>query len=275
MISELKPDEFFKCNDLLQKQNLIEAGAVISGLNPGRVFVDNAHAPKTAIVWLGNNDGFMFLGDAMNRPFIEGLNEFVDQFIKVEAEKVELTWFEAIADHESWYKTFEEVFTNRKLGSWEQSVYRLEEVSFSKAEIPLKYGYSVVKINRSLYENKNLSLNNIQFLHGKIAEFWSSPESFFANGLGYCIVYENEIVSICFSGFVYEGIYGIAIETMAEHQGKRLAEACAHAFVNKCLEQKASPYWDCMNSNKPSIAVAEKLGFKKAFGYTGYDFPLT
>ncbi len=268
MIIELKPDAFHLCLNLLGEWDSIEAKAVIGGINPGRVFVDCAETPRTAMIWLGNNDGFLFIGDAANEDFTNGLNHFIDTLIKPEAEKAKLTWFEAIALNESWYTVFKELFAHRKLESWQQWVYLLDETIFRKKEIPLEGGYQLVKIDRRLYESTN------KFLRGKIAECWPSPEAFFENGFGYGVLYNNEVVSVCFSGFVYDGVHAIDLETIKAHRGKRLAEACAQAFVVACIKKGASSYWDCMDSNQASIAVAEKLGFKKARGYTGYDFPL-
>lgn len=62
--------------------------------------------------------------------------------------------------------------------------------------------YTVLKISKELFENTNHSLENIGFLRSKLLEFWSSPESFFQKGIGYYMVYRNNIVSLCFSGFV-------------------------------------------------------------------------
>ncbi|WP_408057173.1 GNAT family N-acetyltransferase [Ureibacillus acetophenoni] len=38
------------------------------------------------------------------------------------------------------------------------------------------------------------------------------------------------------------------------------------------LERGMFPYRDCMEGNKPSVAVAEKIGFKNVFNYVGYEF---
>ncbi|MBE1553911.1 RimJ/RimL family protein N-acetyltransferase [Filibacter limicola] len=59
---------------------------------------------------------------------------------------------------------------------------------------------------------------------------------------------------------------------MEEHQGKKLAQKVATTLVKDCLENNLVPYWDCMESNKPSIAVAENIGFRNLFNYIGYDF---
>ncbi|MDW0115111.1 GNAT family N-acetyltransferase [Sporosarcina saromensis] len=130
----------------------------------------------------------------------------------------------------------------------------------------------VIKIEKSLF--KDDLIKNIDFLKGKLLEFWTSIEKFLDAGIGYCIIHQNEVVSICFSGFVVGNVHCINIETLKPHQGKKLAQLVAHHFVNDCLKNNAVPYWDCMEMNKPSVAVAENLGFEKVFEYVGYEFLL-
>ncbi|GIN86786.1 hypothetical protein J6TS2_31720 [Heyndrickxia sporothermodurans] len=109
--------------------------------------------------------------------------------------------------------------------------------------------------------------------YNKILEFWSSPDSFFNKGIGYCIVYDHKIVSVCFSGFVVGNVHCIDIETLESNQGKKLAQKIAHSFIKDCLENDIIPYWNCMEVNKPSVAVAENIGFTIKFNYVGYYFP--
>ncbi|SES44948.1 GNAT family N-acetyltransferase [Psychrobacillus sp. OK032] len=276
MISELKKFEFYKCKNLLDEQGQLEAKAVIEGVNPGRVFVDNIDSPNSGLIWLGNNDGFIFIGDENNEGFNNELNNFIDKIIIPEAIKVGLNWFEGIGNHRKWNTTIKKVLKSRKLGSWNQKVYTLQKDDYKcNYELAIERGYKVVKICETLYANNDDKIKNIEFLHSKILEFWSSPERFFSEGIGYCIVYKNEIVSVCFSGFVVENVHCIDIETLEGHQGKRLAQKTAHSFVKDCLDNNIVPYWDCMESNKPSIAVAEKIGFRNVFNYIGYEFPFS
>lgn len=130
-----------------------------------------------------------------------------------------------------------------------------------------------MKICETLFKNNDNSIKNIEFLYSKILEFWSSTGMFISEGIGYCIVYKKEIVSICFSGFVVGNVHCIDIETLEGHQGKKLAQNIALIFCKDCLENNFVPYWDCMESNKPSIAVAENIGFRNIFNYIGYYFP--
>ena len=274
MITELKKLELYKCKNMLYDQGQLEGRAVIEGVNPGRVFVDDIHSPTTGLIWLGNNDGFIFFGDENNEAFNNELNAFIDQIITPEALKVGLHWFEGVGNHPSWNKTIERLLNNRDLGSWNQRVYTLQKEDYTyKQELIIAKGYKVVKISKQLYENKEHAIKNIDFLHNKILAFWSSSEAFFNRGLGYCILYKNEIVSVCLSGFVAGNVHCIDIETLEAHQGKKLAQKIAQSFVEDCLTNNMVPYWDCMESNKPSITVAENIGFTSAFNYTGYEFP--
>lgn len=273
MISELSKSEFHLCRDLLYDQGQLEAKAVIECVNPGRVFVNDRHTPATGLIWLGNNDGFLFIGDESNEKFNTEINHFIDTVITPEAKKVGLAWFEGVGNHQKWDTVIERLFEHRKLGCWNQRVYTLHKDDYHDCLLPLEQGYDIVKINESLFSNTDHTITNIKFLHAKIAEYWSSAEEFFQEGIGYCIVCNNEIVSMCFSGFVVENVHCIDIETLEEHQGKKLAQKAAFAFVEECLANDLVPYWDCMESNKPSIAVAEKIGFRKVFTYKGYEFP--
>lgn len=275
MISELKKSEYYKCKGLLYELGHLEPKAVIEGANPGRVFVDNGHSPRSGLIWLGNNDGFFFIGDESNKDFNREINVFIDTVIKREALKVGLHWFEGIGNHSKWNTTLKSVFEHRKLGSWKQSVYTLQTGDDNiNDELAVENEYRIVKIGEDLLENTNLSIINTEFVRSKILESWASSEKFFRHGIGYCMIYKHQIVSICFSGFVAGNVHGIDIETLEGHQGKKVAQKTALFFVKDCLDNGIVPYWDCMEMNKPSIAVAEKIGFKNIFNYLGFDFRL-
>jgi len=243
-------------------------------VNPGRIFVDNIYSPNSGLIWLGNNDGFFFIGSAENEKFNNEMNSFIDNVIEPEARKAGLDCFEAIGNHSKWNKTIEKIFQYRKLKSWNQRVYTLKEEDYEgNYEPKIEQGYTVIKMSKALYENQGNVLKNIEFLQSKILEFWSSLDEFFNEGIGYCIVFDNLIVSVCFSGFVFENIHCIDIETIEGHQGRKLAQTIVHSFVKECLENKIIPYWDCMELNKPSVAVVENVGFTNVFNYVGYYFP--
>lgn len=274
MISELNKNDFYRCNSLINQQGQIEVKAVIEGINPGRIFVDNITSPSSGLVWLGNNDGFFFIGNEENEVFTNEINNFIDAVIKPDAKKVGLNWFEGMGNQPRWNKVIEKVFEHRKLESWNQRVYTLQKENYqANYEATLEQGYIVRNINKTLYENISNDINNIEFLHSQILKSWSSPDEFFNKGIGYCIVYDNNIISVCFSVFVVENVHSVAIETLEAYRRKKLAQRIANRFVKDCLETDRLPYWDCMEDNEPSIAIAKNIGFTNLFNYVGYYFP--
>ena len=273
MIHELDQNEFYKCETLLNDVGHLEAKAVIEGNNPGRVFVDQLDAPKAGLIWLGNHDGFFFIGDEENDVFHHEINDFVDTKIIPEARQLNLTNFIVIGNHSRWDKTIEKLFTHRHMQKFNQNVYRLEHHK-EHDEPSIKRDYHVIKISKDLFENQNNSIENIGFLHSKIAEFWASPEDFFDKGIGYGVIYQNKIVSLCFSGFVAGNVHGLDMETIEEHQGNKLGQMAAASVVKECVSKGMIPYWDCEEANKPSNAIAKKIGLENDFSYHVYIFPI-
>ncbi len=274
MIYELNKSQFYRCNDIVKQSRNIEGKAIIAGINPGRIFVDDLNTPETAMIWQGNLDGFIFIGDSRNDSFNKEINNYINKVIKPQAEALGMEWFECISDNPNWYLTFEdEIFSDRKLSSWDQYVYSLTLHDFKSVKKPeIDQQYIVQKISPDILNDKKLQ--NLGFLESKIKEFWDSQNDFFENGFGYCILHNNSIVSLCMTGFRYEEIHGIDIETVESHRGKNLAQCVAYSFVENYFVNGFTPYWDCMEVNYPSNAVAKRLGFKRKFEYKGYEFEL-
>ncbi|MGR9049811.1 GNAT family N-acetyltransferase [Halobacillus faecis] len=129
MIRELNKAEFYKCGKLTNDDGHLEVQAVIEGNNPGRIFVDDTDAPQTGLIWLGNHDGFFFIGDEGNEPFNDHINGFIEEVIFPEAKKLNVRNFIAIGHHPGWEKTIEKVFGHRDMEKSNQNVYKLEKTS--------------------------------------------------------------------------------------------------------------------------------------------------
>lgn len=274
MIYELKKDQFYRCADLANRSASIESRAIVAGINPGRIFVDNPDVPQTAMIWQGNLDGFMFVGNSNNAAFNEDINPYIDQVIVPQAKELGMNWFECIGDHSSWYSIFEnEIFPDRDLSTWNQFVYTLSPQDYqSVSRSDNDQEYTIERITRELLHSKTIL--NLELVESKISEFWDEPSDFFDNGIGFCVMHYNLIVSICMTGFRYRGFHGIDIETIETYRGKKLAQNAVVAFVEYCFMNGFTPYWDCSESNGASNAVAKSLGFQKEFSYKGYEFKI-
>jgi GNAT superfamily N-acetyltransferase len=268
MIHELTKDKFVKCEQLVS-ENMPESLAVIRGTNPGRVFVDDKENPTTGLIWYKSLDiGFNLIGDCFNTIFKEEIGPFMEGYIKSEASKIGMDWFDGSGGTSDWDHTVKEIFKHRDIGNQEQQVYILDEVIQKQNDLPI--GYQLCEISEKLLNN----VENPSFLHEKILSFWDSVHDFLQKGVGYSIVHENKIVSYCFSGFITTKFSVTDVETAEEYRGKSLAQIATMAYAQECLRRGLTPYWDCMSENLPSNALARKVGFTNIRTYYVQYFQL-
>lgn len=249
-----------------------EAAAVIEGNNPGWVFVDDPCTPKAALVWAQGIEGFYLAGDANSAVFQKELAIFTDQVLKPRLRNLGITWFEISGD-KKWNPAIENIFSEQGLESSEQWVYMLKPSGDKSKLQPGAVGDPrLLRVDKHLLGN--LPASNKEFLFSKLRQFWGNVNTFLNTGLGYVLLDEEEIASLCCSGFVTRDIHVIDIETEVSHRKKGYAEKVARAFIAACLEKHCQPYWDCMAENTASARLAEKLGFTRSHVYSLYSFPL-
>lgn len=272
MLIELEQSNFSRCKDIINPTGHLEVRAIMAGNNPGRVFVDNEEKPSAGLVWLGNHDGFFFFGEKRNEEFNQKVTGFIDRVIAPQAQELNLEWFECFGNHPGWDETIETIFSGRDMQTWNQKVFSLpgdqRTVSIS-ACLPAEFS-----LLRIVPGNLSSEISNLPFWGKRICDFWGDLERFFELGIGYGILREKELVGLCFSGFVEGDVHGIDIETLPAYQGKKLGQIMGSAFVEDCQARNLTPYWDCMESNKPSEAVARKIGLVESFSYRGFEFAL-
>lgn len=249
-----------------------EALAVIKGNNPGWIFVDDPNIPSAALVWAQGIDGFYLVGDASSAVFHDELNFHIDRVLKPRLNNLGVSWFE-ISGEENWDPVIQKALSKRDLKSNQQWVHILRDVRQVKTTQPeLPDNCSLHRVTEHLLANPTVS--NKMFLFSKLTHFWGSMDAFLNKGLAYVIMDEEEIVSLCYSGFVAGTIHAIDIETDQSHRRKGFGEAAARAFLAECIEKQIQPHWDCMAENIASVHLAEKLGFSRSHEYTLYSFQL-
>ncbi len=249
-----------------------EALAVIQGHNPGWLFVDHPDTPHTALVWAQGIQGFYLLGDVRRTPFLDALNDLINQVLASRLHSLGVTWFE-ISGGEHWDATIERIFGHRQLERGQQWVYTLPPGKSQAMIQPESLSNSrLLHIDGQLLAK--FPAGEADFLHDKLELFWGSQEAFLRAGLGYVLVRGSEIASLCCSAFVAGDTHVIDIETVATQRRQGYALAVARAFITACIERSLQPYWDCMAENVASARLAEKLGFTRSWVYSLYSFSL-
>ena len=274
MIFEIKKEYFKSIFNILDDEiDNIEVKAVIEGNNPGWIYADSIKSPETAVIWSKGIQGFYFVGDHNNPKFNYYISDYIDNKIIPRVKKENLDRFEFSGESEKWCPILEEIFAEKKLDKSKQLIYKLnydQGNNYKKRTLNIKF--KLRKINSELLNDRNIE--NLDYITSEILRWWDSSEKYLEKAFGYCIIFDKKIVSYCISNFVYKNIHTIGIETLKDYRRKGLSQAAAEAFVEKCIAEKLEPHWECMESNRASRNLAEKLNFKRKRIYTLYSFPL-
>lgn len=118
--------------------------------------------------------------------------------------------------------------------------------------------YQLCKIDKNLSQR----IKNEQFIN--------ITDNYEKNGIGYCCLYNDEIIGVASSNIFYKDGIEVNIKVKDEHRRKGLATALAAKLILKCLKQGKKISWDASNLN--SVGLAKKLGFKYDSTYCIYKF---
>ncbi|WDV47798.1 GNAT family N-acetyltransferase [Clostridiaceae bacterium M8S5] len=273
MIYELEKNQFDKIAHLLENELInLEVIAVARGYNPGWIFVDNIQSPKTAMIWSRGIEGFYFIGDANNTDFNSSVNDFIDKVITQRANKLGLNTFEFSGTSKEWDKTLKRVFHSRNMYESKQYVYKhngLQECTIK--EYDLTVDYIMKRVDKELLDDSNYDMS---FVKDAILEWWDSFEDFLNNGVGFCIIHDNKAVCSCVTSFTDGASMESHIVTHESYRKKGLATVAVSEYLRECKIININPYWDCMQKNYGSRALAEKLGYTLSFEYALYEFDL-
>ncbi len=200
-------------------------GSVLTGMNPGRVFVDRDERPRSAA--LLPDEGFLYLAGEASGAFVA---ELAARLRDEDAECVEAFWADS-----AWSALVPALSPDGKSVTLTRMLYRL----------PAGDTPSGAAAARALAPGEGLELR-----------VESSPGRLAAR-----LTREGRALSSC-SAWVYGGQAEMDIETAEEERGKGYARLAAGAFLAECARLGLEPQWNCWDFRQESNALAERLGFR-------------
>ncbi|WP_105616107.1 GNAT family N-acetyltransferase [Vallitalea okinawensis] len=271
---ELKKEQFHRIEHMLSvdKCNL-EIKSVIALNNPGKVYVDNAREPKSAIIWSKGIGGYYLIGEENNPSFVKGLSQYFDEVIIPQSQDLDYNNIEISGTSEIWDDILEMTFDNRAgYHKSYQYVYQFQGLKDQEVKRPpLLDGAEVKRVDGHFLTS---DVNNIDFVKNNILEWWASLDLYLEKGIGYCIVYDSKIVASCVTSFMAGDEMESHIETVEDYQRKGFAKYLIYEYLKDCKNKNLIPYWDCMATNIGSYKTAEWHGYKKAFEYPLFTFAI-
>ncbi|WP_339785138.1 GNAT family N-acetyltransferase [Paenibacillus sp. FSL R7-0313] len=278
MITEINKHDFHKVEHLTDSCPNIEVKAVASGLNPGRIYVDDAENITAALIWIHGQSGFQLIGDSRSEPFLNELKEFMRESIEPELLNLHMHAVEIGVVDESWEDILQHISGKREISSDIQHVFKLNPDPISHQD-PLDICLSqdgevrILRIDEVLLGEKRY--NNSPFLKEKISHFWLTIDDFLQHGFGYIAVHNDDIASVCLSAFIADQTHAVDIETVEVYRRRNYGAMVAKAFVEECGRVGIHPYWDCSPDNAGSIHLAQGVGMSLDFNYRVYWYDLS
>ena len=236
--------------------------SIIAGLTPARVWVDDLFSPNTVLASEGRN--IHLSGAIDNDETNRQIAEIFANEIAPECCSRGFGFFKLHYSPEIWDSMIDTIF-----GPLEQNVDRriycaLFDGSSSASCLVVPPGFTLRPIDHQLLDSK---IGNLDLVYGEILGGWRSIGTFLEGGFGFAMLHETSVVCWCTSEYVSKKSCGMGIETVEGYQGRGIATTVGAQVAQQAQGIGLSPYWDCWESNKPSIRVAEKLGFTDPYGY--------
>jgi GNAT superfamily N-acetyltransferase len=80
--------------------------------------------------------------------------------------------------------------------------------------------------------------------------------------VGFCLLHANQVVSEAVAGPLTHGIAEIGAGTREEYRRNGLATVVAARVIQACEALGYAPFWNASQQNRPSVALAQRLGFQ-------------
>lgn len=261
---ELHSSEFMLAAPLFEPARYgVLASGTLEGGHPGRVFVDRADSPTSALVC--TRVGYYFLGGRPTNP------EFNRWLYRAFTEEFAPDQFRAIDDPQvlmfypsaDWKEPLFQAFAGHGPVEVRKKRMVLPEALTAKGPTGFRCwmerippGFTLARMTGEFFDDHPEFSDELEL-------FWGSIESFMQKSLGRCLVDTREgvIASACNAVFVGGGEAEISVQTLPVYRRQGLASLACQAFIEACLKRELKPVWGCFPENEASIALAKSLGF--------------
>lgn len=221
--------------------------SVLQGLI-GEAYVDDLSNPKVA--FLLAKDKYCFISGTLGKEMLkETIDNNFSKYILIPSDNL--------------CKNIEEIYQNTIIKSERYSMKKDVKFDIMKLEQMCKSiskEYDLVKIDA--------------FLEKRIKQehFMNITDNYKKYGIGYCCIYNDEIIGVASSNIFYKDGIEVNIRVKDEYRRKGIATAMASKLILECLRENRKVSWDAANMD--SVGLAKKLGFEYDSTYNIYKFPI-
>ncbi|MBK8989339.1 MAG: GNAT family N-acetyltransferase [Chloroflexi bacterium] len=260
ILHELAPEDLVRARPLFTPlAHHLAIESILAGLTPGRVFVDDARRPKTAVAWFKRR---LFLtGDrsraAVNRALADLLTDVY--YPAMLASGLGNGAFTLVFTP-GWERVMDVVLAGKEPLTGRRLCFRLDPARHAW-EPALPPGFTLRPVDADLLADPTVV--NREYVAEEMVSERPSAADFLAQSFGVCVLDGPRIVGWCMSEYNTGGRCELGIETADAYQRRGLARATATAVIREAVRRGYTEIgWICDADNQPSIAAAQKLGFQ-------------
>jgi RimJ/RimL family protein N-acetyltransferase len=237
--------------------------AVLAGIHPGRVFVDDPHRPQAAFT--SREDGWCFLaGEPGSGAFNQALNRaiFDRQAIPKKARSLLFT-----CHPQDWHGQLAAALHPRQPIPARRRHYVCRALAYDwRANLP--EGFVVQRMDRTLLSHPRLRIpEDVQ----ETIQRWRKMASPQFQDYGFVAIHDDAVVSWATVDAIVNGVGDAGLFTMPAYRRRGLATVTTAAAVEYGLSHGLSAVnWTCAGDNIGSIRTAERLGFERRPDYWLY-----
>jgi RimJ/RimL family protein N-acetyltransferase len=243
---KLNNKEFGSILHLVTSRNELSVLSVINGVMPGEIYVNNIDNPTAALIQTSECN--LISGSTNDAVFNSEVSSELD------------FWDQLVPDSMEWIDIIPTIHKNPFVRKYKRRHYSLSIDDFMEPNIALRDGFVIEKLNLDILRNN--SYENAEKLREWV-ENWGDDTTFLKYGAGYYIHNGKVIVSWSLSDCSYDKKIAIGIHTDERYRNNGFGKIVVSATIKDCFSKGYEIIdWLCVDSNKGSSTIAEKLGFK-------------
>ncbi len=251
---KLEKEDYRKVISLIESNNELSVFSVIYGIMPGEIFVNHTDIPTAALIQTSECN--LLAGSIDDIEFNSTISDELD------------FWDPITPDTYRWHAVIPGIHKNKFVRKYQRRHYNLSIENKLNIDCSLPDGYCIepvipANLRCSQYENSHKLLDWI--------ENWGSDEAFNKYGAGCYIRKDNIIVSWSLSDCSFNKKIAIGVHTDERYRKMGLGIITVNETIKMCFSKGyESVDWLCVDINKGSIAIAEKLGFVLVCKYDSF-----
>ncbi|MEA3440661.1 MAG: GNAT family N-acetyltransferase, partial [Chloroflexota bacterium] len=235
--------------------------SIIEGNTVGELWVTGSQTARCrALLWDQGNNVFYLYGEDLDDAVLQSMTDLINGEIRDESIRKEQAYFKVHTLSDNVEAYLQKIFTGIQLTHYRKSFYAFKSSRSNQVIDPGIKCANIEIIDQDFLQRT--ALRGLPSILEEILCMWPSPERFFEFGFGTAVVFEGQIIGWCMAEYLSKQMCGIGIMTHKPHENKGVASAMAARFVDHALELGIKPNWETNRGNKPSIRVAEKVGFE-------------